>query len=56
MAGATIGFRGAELRLPAELSRLPDARSWADAAAEAFGELGLEFLPRQWLQLVARHR
>lgn len=26
------------------------------AAAEAFGELGLEFLPRQWLQLVARHR
>ncbi|HEY2600957.1 MAG TPA: ATP-binding protein [Thermoleophilaceae bacterium] len=28
---------GAELRLPAELSRLPDARNWADSAAEAFG-------------------
>jgi ubiquinone/menaquinone biosynthesis C-methylase UbiE len=26
------------------------------AAAEAFGELGLEFLPRRWLQLVARRR
>jgi hypothetical protein len=26
------------------------------AAAEAFGELGLESLPRRWLQLVARHR
>jgi ubiquinone/menaquinone biosynthesis C-methylase UbiE len=26
------------------------------AAAEAFGELGLEFLPRQWLQVVARRR
>jgi anti-sigma regulatory factor (Ser/Thr protein kinase) len=37
MPGAATRFRGAELKLPAELSRLPDARSWADAAAEAFG-------------------
>jgi anti-sigma regulatory factor (Ser/Thr protein kinase) len=37
MAGAATRFMGAELKLPAELSRLPDARSWADAAAEAFG-------------------
>jgi anti-sigma regulatory factor (Ser/Thr protein kinase) len=37
MAGAATQFSGAELKLPAELSRLPDARSWADAAAEAFG-------------------
>ena len=37
MSGAATRFRGAELKLPAELSRLPDARSWADAAAEAFG-------------------
>ena len=37
MAGAATRFRGAELKLLAELSRLPDARSWADAAAEAFG-------------------
>jgi anti-sigma regulatory factor (Ser/Thr protein kinase) len=31
------GFGGAELELTAELSRLPEARNWADAAAEAFG-------------------
>jgi anti-sigma regulatory factor (Ser/Thr protein kinase) len=37
MAGAATGFMGAELTLPAELSRLPDARNWADTAAEAFG-------------------
>src|SRR5436305_14097937 len=37
MAAAATRFRGAELKLPAELSRLPDARSWADAAAAAFG-------------------
>jgi anti-sigma regulatory factor (Ser/Thr protein kinase) len=37
MAGAVTRFTGAELKLPAELSRLPDARTWADAAAEAFG-------------------
>jgi anti-sigma regulatory factor (Ser/Thr protein kinase) len=37
MAGAATQFTGAELQLPAELSRLPDARSWADAAAAAFG-------------------
>jgi len=37
MAAAATGFRGTELKLPAELSRLPDARSWADTAAEAFG-------------------
>src|SRR3954462_1290458 len=37
MAAAATRFRGAELMLPAELSRLPDARSWADTAAEAFG-------------------
>jgi anti-sigma regulatory factor (Ser/Thr protein kinase) len=30
-------FMGAELTLPAELSRLPDARNWADTAAERFG-------------------
>jgi anti-sigma regulatory factor (Ser/Thr protein kinase) len=37
MAPATSPFTGAELKLPAELSRLPDARSWADTAAEQFG-------------------
>jgi anti-sigma regulatory factor (Ser/Thr protein kinase) len=37
MAPATSPFTGAELKLPAELSRLPDARNWADAAAEQFG-------------------
>src|SRR5436190_22319427 len=37
MAAATSPFTGAELKLPAELSRLPDARSWADTAAEQFG-------------------
>jgi anti-sigma regulatory factor (Ser/Thr protein kinase) len=37
MAGAATGFTGAELTLPAELSRLPDARNWADTAAEALG-------------------
>lgn len=37
MAGAATRFISVELRLPAELSRLPDARSWADTAAEAFG-------------------
>src|SRR5262245_1238428 len=35
--GAATEFKGAQLDLPAELSRLPDARAWADAAAEAFG-------------------
>ena len=34
---AGTGFSGAELQLTAELSRLPEARNWADAAAEAFG-------------------
>ena len=37
MAPATTRFTGAELKLPAELSRLPDARGWADTAAEQFG-------------------
>src|ERR671937_1719298 len=37
MASAATRFAGAELRLPAELSRLPDARNWADEAAAAFG-------------------
>src|SRR4051795_112356 len=37
MAGAATRFMGDQLTLPAELSRLPDARSWADGAAEAFG-------------------
>ena len=37
MAGAATRFAATELTLRAELSRLPDARSWADAAAEAFG-------------------
>jgi anti-sigma regulatory factor (Ser/Thr protein kinase) len=37
MAGTVTQFAGAELTLPAELSRLPDARSWADGAAETFG-------------------
>jgi len=37
MGGAATRFTGAELKLPAELSRLPDARNWADSAAEAFG-------------------
>jgi anti-sigma regulatory factor (Ser/Thr protein kinase) len=37
MAGAVTGFVGAELTLPAELSRLSDARAWADGAAESFG-------------------
>jgi serine/threonine-protein kinase RsbW len=37
MAGAATRFAGAELTLPADLSRLPDARNWADEAAGAFG-------------------
>jgi anti-sigma regulatory factor (Ser/Thr protein kinase) len=37
MTPTAQGFAGAELSLPAELSRLPDARSFADTAAEAFG-------------------
>jgi anti-sigma regulatory factor (Ser/Thr protein kinase) len=37
MGGAATGFTGAELTMSAELSRLPDARNWADTAAEAFG-------------------
>jgi anti-sigma regulatory factor (Ser/Thr protein kinase) len=35
--GTRTGFAGAELELTAELSRLPEARNWADAAAQAFG-------------------
>jgi anti-sigma regulatory factor (Ser/Thr protein kinase) len=35
--GTSTGFGGAELQLTAELSRLPEARNWADAAARAFG-------------------
>jgi anti-sigma regulatory factor (Ser/Thr protein kinase) len=35
--GTRTGFAGAELELTAELSRLPEARDWADAAAQAFG-------------------
>jgi anti-sigma regulatory factor (Ser/Thr protein kinase) len=31
------GFGGRELHLTAELSRLPEARNWADSAAQAFG-------------------
>lgn len=37
MRGTRTGFAGAELELTAELSRLPEARNWADAAAQAFG-------------------
>jgi anti-sigma regulatory factor (Ser/Thr protein kinase) len=37
MTPPAAGFANAELKLPAELSRLPDARNWADTAAEAFG-------------------
>src|SRR5919201_308010 len=37
MTPTAEGFAGAELSLPAELSRLRDARGFADAAAEAFG-------------------
>jgi anti-sigma regulatory factor (Ser/Thr protein kinase) len=37
MRGALTGFSSAELKLTAELSRLPEARNWADAAAAAFG-------------------
>ena len=37
MTETTGRFVGTELTLTAELSRLPDARNWADAAAEAFG-------------------
>ena len=37
MAGAATRFAGKELTLPAELSRLPEARGWADSAAESFG-------------------
>jgi len=37
MTSPAADFATAELTLPAELSRLPDARSWADIAAEAFG-------------------
>jgi anti-sigma regulatory factor (Ser/Thr protein kinase) len=35
--GTKTSFAGAELELTAELSRLPEARNWADAAAQAFG-------------------
>jgi anti-sigma regulatory factor (Ser/Thr protein kinase) len=37
LSGTKTGFAGAELELTAELSRLPEARNWADAAAQAFG-------------------
>lgn len=37
MSETAAGFTGTELTLTAELSRLPEARSWADAAAAAFG-------------------
>ena len=37
MNGTKTGFAGAELHLTAELSRLPEARSWADEAAREFG-------------------
>jgi anti-sigma regulatory factor (Ser/Thr protein kinase) len=37
LSGTKTGFAGAELQLTAELSRLPEARNWADAAAQAFG-------------------
>lgn len=37
MNGTKTGFAGAELQLTAELSRLPEARNWADDAAQAFG-------------------
>jgi anti-sigma regulatory factor (Ser/Thr protein kinase) len=37
VSGTKTGFAGAELQLTAELSRLPEARNWADDAAEAFG-------------------
>jgi len=37
LSGTKTSFGGAELQLTAELSRLPEARNWADAAAQAFG-------------------
>jgi len=37
MNGTKTGFAGAELQLTAELSRLPEARNWADEAAREFG-------------------
>jgi anti-sigma regulatory factor (Ser/Thr protein kinase) len=37
LRSTATAFVGTELTLPAELCRLPDARSWADSAAESFG-------------------